>query len=484
MTRETSKRSSRKQRRTASGGSSYVVVSYIFVGLFLAMIAYMIYFQTNKSEDLLNSPYNKRSEKKAVQVVRGSILASDGTILANTTTDEEGNEIRNYPYNNLFAQVVGYSDYGSAGLEATQNNAMLTSHEDIINQVEKELNAQKKNGDDLVTSLDVGLQQRAYDALAGRRGAAVVLDANTAKVKACVSLPDFNPNTVSEDWETLNLDDSGSPFINRAIQGLYEPGSTFKVVTALAYLEQYGSDAGFSFNCTGEYTQGGYTIHCSNGAVHGEESLQDAFANSCNCAFSYIATELLDPKALAKAAGEFKFNTDFSFGLPSATSRFSLDKTTTDGLSMQTAIGQGDTLVTPMHMAMIAQAVYNNGEMTEPSFIQQIQSHDGNIVSTEEPKSLGTVMDPSIAAQLKSYMQAVVQYGTASSLAELPYNVAGKTGTAEYDNSEGYVHSWFIGFTQTGNSDIVVAVVLEQAVPGQDSAASVAADIISGYYQG
>ena len=133
---------------------------------------------------------------------------------------------------------------------------------------------------------------------------------------------------------------------------------------------------------------------------------------------------------------------------------------------------------------MIAQAVYNNGEMTEPSFIQQIQSHDGNIVSTEEPKSLGAVMDPSIAAQLKSYMQAVVQYGTASSLAELPYNVAGKTGTAEYDNSEGYVHSWFIGFTQTGNSDIVVAVVLEQAVPGQDSAASVAADIISGYYQG
>lgn len=449
------------------------------------MILYMIYFQTSKSDELLNSPYNKRSEQKAEQILRGSILASDGTILASTSVDDEGNQTRNYPYDNLFAQVVGYSDYGNAGLEATKNNELLTSHEDIINQVEKELNAQKKNGDDVVTTLDVDLQQIAYNALNKRRGTAIVLDANTAAVKACVSLPDFNPNTVSDDWETLNLDESGSPFLNRALQGLYEPGSTFKVITALAYLEQYGTDAGFSFNCTGEYTQGGYTIHCSDGNVHGEESFQDAFANSCNCAFAYIATELLDSDALANTAGELKFNTDFSFGLPSTSSRYTLENTTADGLSMQTAIGQGDTLVTPMHMAMIAQAVYNNGEMLQPSFVQQIQSHDGNIVSTEDAESLGNVIDASNAAQLKTYMQAVVQYGTASSyLADLPYNIAGKTGTAEYDNSEGYVHSWFIGFTQTGNNDVVVAVVLEQAVPGEDSAAETAGQIISEYYQG
>ncbi len=448
------------------------------------MIIYMVYFKLNESEELLNSPYNTRAQENAEQVVRGSILANDGTILAYTETDEEGNENRVYPYDNLFAQVVGYSDYGNAGLEATQNSTLLSSHENIINRVEKDLNSEKKNGDDIVTTLSVNLQNIASDALGDRKGAVVVLDADTSKVLACVSKPDFNPNTVSEDWEALNLDDSGSPFLNRGIQGLYEPGSTFKIVTALAYLIQYGSDADFHFNCSGEYTQGGYTIHCINSTVHGEETLTDAFANSCNCAFSYIATELLDSDALAKAAKMLQFNTDFSFGLPSNSSSFSLESANADGLTMQTAIGQGDTLVTPIHMAMIAQSVYNNGEMLLPSFITQVQSADQQIIETESVESCGQVMTSEQASTLKSYMSAVVQYGTASYLSDLPYNIAGKTGTAEYNNTEGYSHSWFTGFTNTGNDDIVVTVIIEEASEGDDSAASVAGDVISQYYGG
>ncbi len=461
-----------------------MTVSYLFLGLFLAMIVYMIYFKVSKSEELLNSPYNKRQEKNAEQIVRGSILAGDGTILAYTTVNEEGEEVRVYTYDNLFAQVVGYSDYGSAGLEATQNNVLLTSHENLINQVQKDLNNVKKQGDNLVTSLDVNLQSAAYNALAGRKGAVIALDAKTARVLACVSQPDFNPNTVYEDWEALNTDESGSPFLNRALQGMYEPGSTFKMVTTLAFLNEYGSDAHFYFNCTGEYTQGGYTIHCAGGAVHGEETLADAFAHSCNCAYSYIATELLSPEALRQAAKQLRFNESFSVGLPSSESRYSLEETTKDGLTMQTAIGQGDTLVTPMHMAMIAQAIYNNGEMLEPSFVNQVQSADGNIVENEKTGSFGQVMTSAQASSLHSYMQGVVTYGTGWALQGLPVPVAGKTGTAQYSNAEGYVHSWFTGFTETGANDIVLAVIIEEASEEEPSAAQTAAAILQQYYGG
>ena len=446
------------------------------------MIAYMIYFQTQKSEELLASPYNKRQDKNAEQIVRGSILAQDGTILAYTGTDEEGNETRYYPYNNLFAQVVGYSDYGNSGLEATQNSVLLSSHESILDQVAKDLNNVKKQGDDLVTSLDVRLQSAAYNALGGRKGAVIVLDADTGKVLADVSMPDFNPNTVYEDWETLNMEDSGSPFLNRALQGLYEPGSTFKIVTTLAYLNEYGTDAGFSFNCTGEYTQGGYTIHCNNGAVHGEQTLADAFANSCNCAFSYIATELLPSDALAEAAGQLHFNENFSVDLPSSESRYDLEKTMADGLTMQTAIGQGDTLVTPMHMAMIAQAVYNNGKMLEPSFIRQIQSSDGTVVKTVPPKDLGQVMTAEEAQMIKNDMFGVVANGTGAALAGIPGNMAGKTGTAQYDNPDGFVHSWFVGFTNTGENDLVIAVIVEEAAEGDAAAVQATASLLMEYY--
>lgn len=477
------KNESRKKRKKASTGKSYVFVSYLFLFLFVAMIAYMVYFQTNESEQLLQSPYNNRQTAQQANVTRGWILAGDGTALAKNSTDEEGNEIRVYDYGSLFAQTVGYTDYGNAGLEATQNYRLLTSSTGLMEQISSDLHDQKKVGDDIVTSFDVKMQTAAKDALAGQKGAVVVLDADTSKVLASVSLPDFDPNTVSEDWETLNLEESGSPFLNRGLQGLYEPGSTFKIVTTLAYLNQYGTDADFHFNCTGEYTQGSYTIHCSGNAVHGEQSLADAFANSCNCAYSYIATELLDSGALADAAKAVNFNTDFSLELPDSTSRYNLEKTTADGLTMQTAIGQGDTLVTPLFMDMITQSVYNNGEMLLPSFIDQVQNSNGNVVETVGTKSLGRVMSSEAVTYLKSYMRGVVERGTASAaFSGFPITVCGKTGTAEYENSGGYVHSWFVGFTDTGQDDIVFAVIIEEATEGETTAAQVAANMLTEYY--
>ncbi len=473
----------KKKPKKASTGKSYVFVSYLFLFLFVAMIAYIVYFQTTQSEALLESTYNNRQTAQQANVTRGSILANNGAVLAETVTDENGDEVRVYNYGSLFAQTVGYTDYGSAGLEATQNQVLLNVSGSLLDQINSSLLDQELVGDDLVTSLDVEMQSAAHTALNGQMGAVVVLSADTSKVLASVSLPDFDPNTVYEDWETLNLEDSNSPFLNRGLQGLYEPGSTFKIVTTLAYLNEYGNDAGFSFNCTGEYTQGTYTIHCIGNTAHGEQDLSEAFANSCNCAFSYMATELLGSTSLAETAEVLNFNESFSIGLPSSTSSYALETTSADGLTMQTAIGQGDTLVTPIFMAMIAQSIYNDGEMLLPSFIKQVQNESTGFVEEEEVESLGTVISQNACTYLKDYMRGVIESGTAASaFSGFSIEVYGKTGTAEYDNDGGYVHSWFVGFTDTGEDDIVIAVIIEEATEGETTAAQVAADILRTYY--
>ncbi len=477
-----SRKGSKKKQKRVLTGRAYLAVFYIFLFLFIALIAYMIYFQAEKSKSLLSSQYNRRQDKNAEEIIRGSILARDGTPLAENATDEEGNPYRSYPYANLFAQVVGYSDYGSAGLEASQNYRLLDSHTDIVEQITNNIRNEKSYGDNVITSLDVRMQQAAYDALAGRKGAVIVTQAETGKILASVSQPDFNPNTVYEDWEMLNAEGNESPFLNRSLQGLYEPGSTFKLVTTLAYLREYGTE--FYFNCTGEYTQGTYTIHCSDGTAHGEENLTDALANSCNCAYAYMATELLSPDALAKVTADLKFNTDFDLELPSVISSYTMGNLTKDGLSMQTAIGQGDTLMSPLHLNMITQAIYNEGLMLRPSFIEGVSSYSGTYYKTEDVETIGQVMNASEADALKELMRNVVLYGTASALADEPYTLCGKTGTAEFDSPEGYVHSWFTGFTDMGHDDIVITVIIEEAPQGEAQGVAAAKSIIDTYYAG
>ena len=455
-----SKKRPKKESRSAII-KPYRIVSGLSIALFVGLIAYMLYFQIVKSDELLNSPLNKRQDEVEAQVIRGSILASDGTALAYTTLDEYGEPVRHYPYGALFAQTVGYDVYGGSGLESSHNNDLIHSHLNIVSQVQNELSDEKKQGDNLITTLNTNLQQTAWDALGGYYGTVVVMDADTGNILADVSSPAFDPNTVYYDWEWLTQDESGI-FLNRAMQGLYPPGSTFKIVTALAYYRQYGSFDGFYYECGGSYEHAGFTIHCANGHVHGPETLSDAMANSCNCAFACMAVEKLDKNILRKTAEEFGFNKDFQLDLPYMESIFDMDRNTADQLVMQTAIGQGDTLATPMLMCMIAQSVANKGKMMLPSFVERVESADGRTVSKNTNMSAGQVMSEDEAQILKGLLRGVVERGTAADLSDLPYQISGKTGTAEYgDVSEGRAHSWFIGFSDTGQNDIVVSVLVE-----------------------
>lgn len=464
-------------------GKEYVIASYLFVAIFISLIGYMVYFNVVKKDEILNSPYNKRQNSAAEFVLRGNIESSDGKVLARTEVDEEGNETRVYPYDDVFAHVVGYFTNGKSGLETIANYELLTSHSFILDKMKNEFQGKKNEGDTVVTTLDASLQQAAYDALGDYNGAVVVMEPDTGKILAMVSKPDFNPNTLASDWDELVNDESSSSLVNRATQGQYAPGSTFKIVTALAYLRQHGSMDGFDFTCEGELTREGHTIHCYDNISHGQEDFSAAFANSCNCAFAQIGLDL-GGNIIDRVSEELLFNRKLPIELPYRKSSFELSDSSGAPLTMQTSFGQGNTLTSPMHMAMITSAIANGGNLMETYLIDHVENTGGDVVRTTKPKSYKTLMSREEAAALGSLMQLVVEQGTASSLKGSGYSVAGKTGSAEYFTADGGMgtHSWFVGFSNVENPDIVVSVIAEGAGTGSSFAVPAAKKIFDEYY--
>ena len=281
--RKISKTQQRKEaeeaKRKARDNKEFVSVTYMFVFLFLAMMGYIVYFATFQSKNIINNAYNVRLDSMADRVVRGKILDKDGNVLAETEVDEEGNETRVYPYGSLYAHVVGYDSNGKAGLESTENFNLLTSNVFFVEKITKEFREEKNIGDNVITTLDTNLQQVAYDSLGEYKGAVVVMEVSTGKILAMVSKPDYDPNTILENWEEISNGDE-SVLLNRATQGSYAPGSVFKLVTSLAFIRQNDNYDEYSYECKGEIEYKNTVIHCAKGHAHGVEDLKTSLANS------------------------------------------------------------------------------------------------------------------------------------------------------------------------------------------------------------
>ena len=444
------------------------------------IIGYLVYFNVVKSREVINSPYNVRQDLLADRVVRGKIVDSKGEVLAQTVTDDEGNETRDYPYGDMFTHVVGYASKGKYGLESKQNFPLLTSNAFFLEKLAREFQGEKNIGDTVVTTLDAELQQAAYKALGGNKGAAVVMEASTGKILAMVSKPTFDANMVEENWGALNSDPDSS-LLNRATLGQYAPGSTFKLVTALEYMREHPDYADYQHQCEGAITLDGATIHCFNNSVHGQEDLADAVANSCNTAFSDIGASL-DKSEWKETTKDLLFDSKLPSDLPYRESRFSLKKDDNTAKTMMTAIGQGDTLVSPYHMAMITAAIANGGTLMKPYLVDQITNYKGAAVKKYMPEKYADLMTSAEAAKLTEYMKGVVDYGTGTALSGESYTVAGKTGTAEVSMDKKKVHSWFVGFSNIENPELVVSVVVEDADTAATTGVSVAKQIFNAYY--
>lgn len=461
-----------------------VQVSYLIVALFLSMAGYLIYFNVVLREDINNNSHNTKQASAQAQIIRGNIYSADGNVLAQTNVAEDGTESRSYPYNNIFAHIVGYATNGKSGVESVNNYDLLSSHASILDQIQNENLDRKVQGDNIVLTLDSRLQETCYYALGDNRGAIVVLEPDTGKILAMVSKPDFDPNSIEQMWDDLISDESNSSLFNRAIQGQYPPGSTFKILTTLQYLREHPDDyQNFNYNCGGSISREDVTITCYNGEVHGYEDLESSFVHSCNGAFAEIGMDI-DNASFKELCEDFMFNQSLPLDLPSSESLFRLNAGASYGEEMMTAIGQGETLVSPLEMALVSATVANGGTMMKPYYIDRIETYDGDIVKQYKPSKQKSLMSDSEVEILSGFMKKTVDEGTAGKLSGEAYTAAGKTGSAEYGSADGAqgTHSWFTGYLDTENPKLAISVIVEDGGSGSASAVPVAKAVFDAWW--
>lgn len=472
--------SSPKNKKTNQTGRQILNITYLFLFIFVAMIGYFVKFQVKDSDEVINNNYNKRHEVLTKTIIRGSIYSDSGEVLAKTLIDDNGNETRSYPYGALFAHSVGYSTHGKTGVELLSNYKLLTSNVPVTEFIENEFKGEKNIGDNVLTSLNVKLTQTAYNALGEHQGAVIALEPSTGKILTMISKPDFDPNVIDSIYDSLVADDSNSNLLNRATNGLYTPGSTFKLFTLFEYLKQNPDYEQYSYNCKGSIDIDEYTIKCAGGRWHGTEDLMASFANSCNSSFVNLGLTL-DRDRLKETCNSLLFNSELPLNIPYRESQFVLDNASSEFETMQTVIGQGKTLITPIHLVMIASALANDGVLMKPYMVTRVENIYGTTVKDYSPEKAGTLFSSSDTEILKGFMRAVVTSGTGTKLNSELYTAYGKTGTAQI-NDGSQSNSLFMGFAQKDDKKIAICVVMEDMPEGSTPAVPVAKAVFDEYF--
>ena len=461
-----------------------IVLTLFYTCLFIALLIYVGKYAYSNRQTLMDNNYNTRQQILLKQNSRGRIYSRDGEVLAYTDKDENGNDKRVYPYDKEFAHVVGYSTNGKMGIEALANYYLINTSIDLSDKVSYDTKGSKYPGDNVYTTLDVHLQEVAYNALSARKGAVIVSDPKTGEILAMVSKPDFDPNGISEQWESLIADKSpDAKLLNRATQGLYPPGSTFKIVTALAYLkDNAGKYSDYRFNCNGHYSKDGSSISCYHGENHGSVDFYGAFAKSCNSAFADIGLSV-DRKTFGSTVTSLMFNSDLPVDIRYSKSTANVNEDSTVDDIMQLSIGQGTTSVTPIHMNMITNAIANEGMLRKPYFITTVKSEDGKLIKSFSPENYKRLMTKEEAETLTQMMEQVVLSGTGTKLKGLSYTAAGKTGSAEFNSSTSDSHAWFTGFAPVEDPEVSVTIIVEDAGSGGSYAVPIAKRIFDAYFE-
>lgn len=458
-------------------------VTYLFMFLFVFMAGYVIWFLSGDTDQILNNPENKRQDLLAERVTKGRILSDKGKVLAKTVADDEGKETRVYPYDGLFAHVVGRVSQGKTGLEKSESYTMLTTGINPVTGIFNELKGEKNPGNDVVTTLNVKISQIASDALGSRKGAVVVMDPLSGKVIAMVSKPTYDPNHVEKNWENLihNTDDE-SALYNRASQGLYPPGSTFKLYTLLEYMRETEDYEAFRYTCTGKIGKGKDAINCYGHEVHGTIGIERAFAKSCNAAFAKIGAGL-DASQWSSLCNSLYYNKTLPVGeLEQKASVFPVTGTDAQGDIMQAAIGQGSVLTTPLQNAFLVSAALNKGTLMRPYLVDHIEDTYGNVVSQNEPAAVSSPITEDEAKKLEQYMRETVVSGTATALNTSRYQAGGKTGSAQFKEGSSDSHAWFVGYAKKNGKKLVVSIIVEGAGTGSAHAVPIARRIFDAYF--
>ena len=453
----------------------------LVVVLFALLVAFTSRWTIFEAGALRQNALNRRALLQQERIQRGSILAADGTVLARSVRGHEGTYRRTYPTGSLFAQTVGYSytDLGQSGIERYRNPSLdgetsATNLQAILDQ----LQGKRRQGDEVITTLDPAAQRTAVTALGEHRGAVVALDPRTGAVEVMASTPSFDPNLFSSSsaYERLTHDSYGTPLVNRATQFGYAPGSTFKVVTATAAIDSGEYTPQSLLSGRGGILVSGVPLSNDDDESFGQLTLTEGLVKSVNTVYAQVA-EHVGKQTLAHYMDRFGFDHKPQLDYPGEQMSVSgeylgqrlLAPTSRYVDVGRMGIGQDKLQVVPLQMAEVAAALANHGRLMVPHLTERIIDPEGSTVLQVTPRVQSVVMKPSTAASLTTMMEAVVTEGTGTA-AQIPgVRVAGKTGTAETQIGTAINNVWFIAFAPAQNPRVAIAVTL-QDVPGQGAA--------------
>jgi peptidoglycan glycosyltransferase len=456
----------------------------IFCGLLvLTLLIRDNWLQYVQADELKEDEHNRRVAIERYASPRGDIIVDGKAITGHATTEGDFKYKRTYKDGAMWAPVTGYVSqaFGATQLESI-DDGILTGNDDRLffrNTLDM-LTGKKREGGNVVTTLNSAAQKAAYDGLRkqGAKGAVVAIEPSTGKILSMASYPSYDPTSIAgsndaagKAWNRLqkknNPDD---PMLNRALREVYPPGSTFKVLTAAAALEHglYDS-ADEKTDSPLPWTMPGTTtplpnegdLPCKNA------TLREALRVSCNTVFGKIGYDLGNDKML-ETAKKFGFTEEQFVPVRSSASVFSDDMN--DSQVALSSIGQFNTAATPLQMAMVTSAIANNGTLMKPYMVDELQAPNLDTIEKTDPQEMSKPLSPENAQILQSMMETVVKDGTGTNAQIDGVTVGGKTGTAQHgvDNSEN-PYAWFISYAKTDSgSPVAVAVVIEDENASRD----------------
>ncbi|MDR1082528.1 MAG: FtsW/RodA/SpoVE family cell cycle protein [Coriobacteriales bacterium] len=454
-----------------------------FACLFALLIGNLTWHMVITAEATQHDPHNNHTLERNINIQRGAILTSDGVVLAKSEQDANGRWTRVYPEGSLASHIVGYTSatYGSAGVEGTYADVLagragFSSWDSVLDV----LTDKDVPGNDTYLTLDSRIQTAAEQALSGEVGGAVVLDAQSGAVLAAASAPTYDNNGVEDLLASTGDDGTGqgggtTTLFNRATQGLYAPGSTFKTVTLSSALSEGSISLDTSYDSPGTIEIGNAEIRNFDGATYGTIPLLKAFEVSSNTVFAQVADEI-GSERLCTTANRFGFNRALDTDFETATSLMPDPTEMTQWETAWAGVGQpvGEQnsrhksppgpQTTVLQMAMVGSGIANDGVVMKPHVLEQVVSTQGATVQSSTEQRIDEAISPSVAAKVQEAMAGVVREGTGTAAQIGGYTVHGKTGTAQTNNERD--NSWFIGYVEVEGRTVVVAIVIEQAATG------------------
>lgn len=457
--------------------------------LFFALMIRATYVQWWESDSLSSvstHPNNIRVLNDQFSRQRGAIIVGKKSVAVSRKSHDQYKFARFYPQGPEYAQITGAftRDWGLSGLESSRNSVLSGEDSSLfLNRVVDLMDNRPPKGGSVVTTINPGAQQAAYDGLKGKIGAVVALKPSTGAILAMASSPSYNPNRLAThefdtvgSYKTKLLKDKPSPLDNIGIETIVPPGSTFKIVTTAAALSsgKYTPNSLVPGASSMKLPLSSHILHNENNFACGPSkvTLTVALEKSCNVAFGTVG-EKIGVKRLNAQAEKFGFGQSYFDQLDDPLTRQAVSQfpSTADAPgTVLAAIGQGSVAATPLQMAMVVAGVANNGVVMKPYLVSHVESANLDVLDPATPEALPNqpAISPNVASQITDMMVKVVDVGTGTP-AKIPgVEVAGKTGTAQSEASRP-PYAWFVAFAPARDPQVAVAVLIQDAGVARDA---------------